>query len=92
MKRFRLSTLKLLIVIAALCVALVVQERRAARREAELLAWMKFSPQIVIRSDDLKDADAYFINGEIIQVGLQGGASRRRQVVETPRAKEEDEE
>jgi hypothetical protein len=36
MKRFRLSTLMLLIVIAALCVALFVRERRAARREAEL--------------------------------------------------------
>ncbi len=36
MKRFRLSTLMLLIVIAALCVALVVQHQRASRREAEL--------------------------------------------------------
>ena len=36
MKRFRLSTLMLLIVIAALVVALVVQHRRAGRREAEL--------------------------------------------------------
>jgi hypothetical protein len=36
MKRFRLSTLVLLVVIAALSFALVVQERRAARREAEL--------------------------------------------------------
>ncbi len=35
MKRFRLSTLMLLIVIAALCVALVVQQRRTIRREAE---------------------------------------------------------
>ena len=37
MKRFRLSTLMLLVVIAALCVALLVQHDRAARREAELL-------------------------------------------------------
>jgi hypothetical protein len=36
MKRFQLSTLMLLIVIAALCVALVVQQRQASRREAEL--------------------------------------------------------
>jgi hypothetical protein len=36
MKRFRLSTLLLLVVIAALSLALVVQERRAARREADL--------------------------------------------------------
>jgi hypothetical protein len=38
MKRFRLSTLMLLIVIAALAVALVAQQRRAAHREAELQA------------------------------------------------------
>ena len=38
MKRVRLSTLMLLIVIAALGVALVVQQRRAARREADLQA------------------------------------------------------
>jgi hypothetical protein len=38
MKRFRMSTLMLLVVIAALCVALLVRERRAARREAELQA------------------------------------------------------
>jgi hypothetical protein len=38
MRRFRLSTLMLMIVIAALGIALVVQQRRAARREAELLA------------------------------------------------------
>jgi hypothetical protein len=36
MRRFRLSTLLLLIVIAALSTALVVQERRAACREADL--------------------------------------------------------
>src|SRR3954470_17051687 len=38
MKRFRLSTLLLLVVIAALCFALGVQDRRAARRDAELRA------------------------------------------------------
>jgi hypothetical protein len=36
MRRFRLSTLLLLVVIAALSLALAVQERQAARREAEL--------------------------------------------------------
>jgi hypothetical protein len=36
MKQVRLSTLMLLIVIAALCVTLVVQHRQATRREAEL--------------------------------------------------------
>jgi hypothetical protein len=34
MKRYRLSTLMLLIVIAALSIALVVQQRRAARNRA----------------------------------------------------------
>jgi uncharacterized protein HemX len=41
MKRFRLSTLMLLVVIAALSIAMVVQQRRAARREAELNAFVK---------------------------------------------------
>lgn len=35
MRRFRLSTLMLLVIIAGLCTALVVQDRRAARRDAE---------------------------------------------------------
>ena len=38
MKRFRLSTLMLLVVISALGIGLVVQRRRAARREVELQA------------------------------------------------------
>jgi type II secretory pathway component PulM len=38
MKRLRLSTLLLLIVIAALCMALVVQHERLSRRVAELQA------------------------------------------------------
>jgi hypothetical protein len=38
MKRFRLSTLMLLIVIAALGIGLLVQQRRAAQREVELQA------------------------------------------------------
>jgi hypothetical protein len=38
MRRIRPSTLMLLIVIAALGIGLIVQDRRAARREAELNA------------------------------------------------------
>jgi hypothetical protein len=38
MRRFWLTTLTLLFVIAALSIALVVQHHRAARREAELQA------------------------------------------------------
>jgi hypothetical protein len=41
MRRFRLSTLMLLVVIAALGVALAVQQRRAARREDGLRAKIK---------------------------------------------------
>jgi hypothetical protein len=36
MRRFRLSTLMLLIVIAALSIALVVQQQQVARREARI--------------------------------------------------------
>jgi uncharacterized protein HemX len=42
MRRFRLSTLMLLIVTASLSLAVVVQQRRAARREAELEAQIQF--------------------------------------------------
>ena len=38
MRRFRLSTLMLLIMLAALGIAVVVHYRRAARREVELQA------------------------------------------------------
>jgi uncharacterized protein HemX len=38
LKRIRLSTLMLLVVIAALGITVVVQQRRSARREAELQA------------------------------------------------------
>jgi hypothetical protein len=47
MKRFRLSTLMLLVVIAALGIALVVQQRRAARREAELQAGIRNREEIM---------------------------------------------
>jgi hypothetical protein len=55
MKRFRLSTLMLLVVIAALGVALVVQHRRAARREAELEARLAESwPELRVLVEELK--------------------------------------
>ncbi len=38
MKRFRLGTLMLLVIIAALATALTVQQHRAARREAAMQA------------------------------------------------------
>jgi hypothetical protein len=48
MRRFRLSTLMLLIVIAALSLTLVVQQRQATRREAELRAQLaRFLPVVL---------------------------------------------
>ena len=55
MKRFRLSTLMLLIVIAALGVGLVVRERRAARVEAELRARLAQSWPLFLKQQ--KDAE-----------------------------------
>lgn len=49
MRRIRLSTLLLLIVIAALCVVLIEQDRRAARREAELKASLESRGEAVER-------------------------------------------
>ncbi|MGO9919912.1 MAG: hypothetical protein ACLQIB_35120 [Isosphaeraceae bacterium] len=49
MKRMRLSTLMLLIVIAALITALVVQDRLAARREAELKGKLDSRAQVIER-------------------------------------------
>jgi hypothetical protein len=47
MKRFRLSTLMFLVVIAALVAALVVQHDRAARREAELQAQLAAAESMI---------------------------------------------
>jgi len=56
MKRFRLSTLMLLIVIVALCIALVVQHDRASRYEAELQVRLAQSWPLFLKQqrDDLK--------------------------------------
>jgi hypothetical protein len=53
MRRIRLSTLVLLIVIAALCVGLIEQDRRAARREAELKAQLESRGEAVERLTQL---------------------------------------
>jgi hypothetical protein len=70
MRRFRLSTL--LIAIAALCVALVVQHDRASRREAELQARLEMQ------------ARKYEIERRYAELDA---AARRPAVVETPGAK-----
>jgi hypothetical protein len=49
MKRFRLSTLLLLIVVVALCGALVVRERQVAREEAELKARLALSRPLFVK-------------------------------------------
>jgi hypothetical protein len=49
MKRFRLSTLMLLILIGGLCMALGVQNHRAARREAELQARLALSWPVYVQ-------------------------------------------
>jgi hypothetical protein len=53
MRRIRLSTLMLLIVIAALCAGLIVQDRRAARRESELKAELDSRREAVERLSQL---------------------------------------
>jgi hypothetical protein len=58
MRRFRLSTLMLLVVIAALCVGLVVEQRRAARREAELQARLAQSWPVFLKSKQQADIKA----------------------------------
>ena len=53
MRRIRLSTLMLLIVIAALCAGLIVQDRRSARRETELKAKLDSRGEAVERLSQL---------------------------------------
>ncbi len=79
MRRFRLSTLLLLNVIAVLCIALVVQHQRAARREVELQ--MEFARK------------TYGVQKASRGTGVaRPAASRLRSVVEATETKEEDEE
>jgi hypothetical protein len=49
MKRIRLSTVLLLIVVVALCTALVVRERQVAREEAELKARLALSRPLFVK-------------------------------------------
>jgi hypothetical protein len=56
MKRFRLRTLMLLIVIAALCVALVVQHNRASQREAALQARLALSWPLYMKQEAYEEA------------------------------------
>jgi hypothetical protein len=57
MTRFRLSTLLLLIVIAALSIALVVQQRRATRREAELQARLELQTRRYVMELKAKEVE-----------------------------------
>ena len=61
MKRFRLSTLMLLIVIAGLCVALMVQHNRSSQREAELQIRLHKAEQeadVVVERAAVKEGDS----------------------------------
>jgi hypothetical protein len=58
MKRFRLSAVMLLIVIAALCVAMIVQNHQAVLRERGLQLRMESLSQQLAASRDLQAADA----------------------------------
>jgi hypothetical protein len=74
MRRFRLSTLMLLMVIVACCIALVVQYRRAARREAQLKAqiarFWKYRPLKAEMSSRLKQSQA--TTGAMAEVRADG--------------------
>jgi hypothetical protein len=63
MKRFRLSTLMLLIVIAALGITLVVQHRRAIRTEAELRARLSQSWPLFLKQQQDDRQMRRFIEG-----------------------------
>jgi hypothetical protein len=58
MKRFRLSTVMLLTVIAALCVAMAVQNRQAVLRERELQLRMELLSQELAANRDLQAGNA----------------------------------
>jgi hypothetical protein len=87
MKRFRLSTLMLLIVIAALCVATVVQQIGAARRDAELRG------QASRREAELQDRLVLQEIEHIIKLNAKEAeleAARRHSAVESKGVKEGD--
>jgi hypothetical protein len=54
MKRFRLSTLMTMIVIAALCICLAVQHQRAAQREAALQARLAVSWPVYVKQQKMQ--------------------------------------
>ena len=56
MKRFRLSTLMLVIAIAGLCVGVVVQHERASRREAALQARLALSWPVYLKQQAEEEA------------------------------------
>jgi hypothetical protein len=67
MKRFRLSTLMLLVVIAALSIALVVQQRRATRREAKLHAELQLRQgQLQLTNENLQNRESLLKHDRMI--------------------------
>ncbi len=61
MKRFRLSTLMLVIAIAGLCVGVVVQRERASRREAALQARLALSWPVYLKQQAVEEAIKFSI-------------------------------
>jgi peptidoglycan hydrolase CwlO-like protein len=70
MKRLRLSTVMLLVVIASLVMALVVQHNRAARREAELQARLAQSWPLLVEKKQ-RDAQVEWLIKHVEDVSRQ---------------------
>jgi hypothetical protein len=73
MRRFRLSTLMLLIVIVALSIALVVQQQRAGRREAKLQNDVEVLTRIEARLQKLMQKQAEKLRLAEEQQRITGG-------------------
>jgi hypothetical protein len=83
MKRFRLRTLMLLIVIAALCVALVVQHNRASQREAALQARLALAWPLYLQQQ---------MQDEAIKLSIEARNQRRLQTLAKRKQTEERQE
>jgi hypothetical protein len=79
MKRFRLSTLMLLIVITALGIGLVVQQRRAAHREAELQARLAVIESVLARQQRLLRTQLQKGDATVGDTRKPGDAGNQRQ-------------
>jgi hypothetical protein len=74
MKRTHLSTLMLLVVIVALCLALVVQQRRITRLEDDIKAMPHFEFEVVL-SREIRNRER--AEKEVATGGLEGRVVRK---------------